>query len=477
MVAQVNAASGRTGFNPEITLDALFRRNAVTRGEDHALIDTGGRRYTYAEALKISDHVTAQIAALNLPTNSAIVLLFPNGAELVLTLLAVLRAGHVPVPVPVAWRKSDLVRACREAEAAALITTAHYSAENLPQLAADVAIEAFELSFPCAFGAPLPDGVTPLSFSPKPVALDEIAAAPSPGIGTMHIETGGVSFVLHRDEEMIAGGLSAMLAADVQSSDKILSAISPATFGGIVTVLVPWLLSGGVLTLLADTEELAVNSASARTHLIASAGAILPLYEVLSAPLASIVAVHFGATQYASDYSAIDAKRVVDVYPIGEFAVVATRRMALVTAAQSIPVGPVHSGMPNTAPILETRFDDTGSLFVCGTMVPQERLGAGGWIETGYSARRLGSNAFLPQLPVGIAAIGALRFSFPDIERRILAAALVSRVSIVNDAVLGQRLVIESDRPEVTVRALIDAGLPRVIANAVRKTNAHKALA
>jgi len=476
MVAQVNAVSGRTGFNPEITLDALFRRNAVTRGDAHALIDTGGKRYTYAEALHISDHVAAQIAALNLPQQSAVVLLFPNGAELVLTLLAVLRAGHVPVPVPVAWRKSDLVRACREAEAAALITTAHYSAENLPQLAADVAIEAFELSFPCAFGVPLPDGVTPLSLSPKGSALDEISAATAPGIGTMHIETGGVSFVLHRDQEIIAGGLSAMLAADVQSSDKIVSAISPASFGGIVTVLVPWLLSGGALTLLADTEEL-VTSAGPRTHLIASAGAVLALYEVLSSPLASVTAVHFGATQYAIDFSTIDARRIVDAYPIGEFAVVATRRMALVTAAQAIPCGAIHSGMPNAAPVLETRFDESGALFLCGTMVPQERLGAGGWIDTGYTARRLGTNAFLPQLPTGIVAIGALRFSFADLERRILAAALVSRVSMMNDAVLGQKLVIESDRPEVTVRALIDAGLPRVIANAVRKTNPHKALA
>lgn len=474
-MAQVNAASGRTGFNPEITLDVLFRRNAATRGGEPALVDTGGRRYSYAEALAVSNHICAQIAALNLPPKSAIVLLFPNGAELVLTLLAVLRAGHVPVPVPVAWRKSDLVRACREAEAAALITTAHYSAENLPQLAADVAIEAFELSFPCAFGAPLPDGVTPLSLSAKS-GCEEIRPAPSSGIGTLHTEVGGVSFVLHRDEEMIAGGLSAMLAADVQASDKIMSAISPASFAGIVTVLVPWLLSGGTLTLLADTEAL-IASPAARTHLIASAGAILPLYELLSAPLASVIAVHFSAAQYASDYSSIDAKRIVDAYPIGEFAVVTARRMALVTAAQSIPAGPMHSGLPNAAPVLETSFDDSGSLFVRGTMVPQERLGAGGWIETGYSVRRLGANAFLPLPPAGIGAIGALRISFPDLERRILAAALVSRVVMINDAILGQRLVIESDRPEITLRALTDAGLPRVIAGAVRKTNAHKALA
>lgn len=475
MVAQVNAASGRTGFNPDITLDALFRRNVATRGEDHALVDTGGRRYTYAEALEISNHIAAQVAALSLPSNSSVVLLFPNGAELVLTLLAVLRAGHVPVPVPVAWRKQDLVRACREAEAAALITTAHYSAENLPQLAADVAIEAFELSFPCAFGAPLPDGITPLLLSAQSM-FSEGSSPPSPGIATLQTETGGVSFVLHRNEEMIAGGLSAMLAADVQSSDRIVSAISPASFGGIVTVLVPWLLSGGMLTLLADSEELAA-SPSSRTHLIASAGAIRPLYEILGSPLASAIAVHFGATQYASDYSSIDAKHIVDAYPIGEFAVVTARRMALLTAAQPIPAGPVSSGMPEAAPVLETRFDDGGSIFVRGTMVPQERIGAGGWIETGYGARTKGSHAFLPQLPAGIAAIGALRVSFPDLERRILAAALVSRVSMVNDAVLGQRIVIESDRPEVTIRALIDAGLPRVIANATRKTNAQKALA
>lgn len=476
-MAQVNATTGRNGFSTEITLDALFRRNAMMRGDFPALIDSGGKRYSFAQARAAADSIAAQIAALGLPPNSSIILLLPNGAELALTLLATLRAGHIPVPVPIAWRKSDLVRACREAEAGALITTAHYSAENLPQLAVDVALEAFELSFPCAFGAPLPDGITPLFLSPDAAGPADLQGIqPASGIGTLQTEAGGVSFVLHRDEEMIAAGLPMILSADIQSGDRIVSAISPASFAGIACAIVPWLLAGGTLALLPDSDDLTAPG-DARIHLIASAGAVLPLYHSLKAPLASIAAVHFSEAHFGTDFTGIAAQRVVDVHAIGELAVVPAKRNPSSLSAEPIPLGALQSGMPNGMPILETRLDEGGALAVRGAMVPCERIGAGGWIESGFSASRASTHSLLPRAPRGMIAIGALRFSFADLERRIMAAALVTSVSVTYDPVLGHRLSIESDRPEVTSRALIDAGLPRVIANAVRKSDAQKARA
>ena len=148
-----------------VTLDALFRRNATLRGDLRALHDLDGTSLSYTETANAVAHVTEQIAALGLPANSTIALLLPNGRELIVATLAVMRSGHLVVPMPVAWRKSDLVRACREAEVAALITTANFAPERLPDLAAEVAIEVFELSFPCAFGAALPDGLLPLTFA------------------------------------------------------------------------------------------------------------------------------------------------------------------------------------------------------------------------------------------------------------------------------------------------------------------------
>ncbi len=110
-----------------VTLDALFRRNATLRGDLRALHDLDGTSLSYTETANAVAHVTEQIAALGLPANSTIALLLPNGRELIVATLAVMRSGHLVVPMPVAWRKSDLVRACREAEVAALITTANFA--------------------------------------------------------------------------------------------------------------------------------------------------------------------------------------------------------------------------------------------------------------------------------------------------------------------------------------------------------------
>jgi hypothetical protein len=471
----VNPSKTGNGFGPGITLDALFTRNAATRGEAYALIDSGGKRYSYDDALRAANAVAAQLSVLRLPLNSSVALLLPNGAELVLSILGIIRAGHIPVPMPVAWRKHDVVQGCREAEASVLLTTANYSAENLPQLAAEAAMEAFELSFPCAFGLNLPDGITPFSLTAEAGAAPDFPAAASAGIATLHTEIGGLTYVLHRDEEMLAAGLSAMLAADVQNADKIVSAVSPASYGGIVSALVPWLLSGGILDLVADSSEI-VPAGSARTHLVATAGASAPLAKLLSVPLASITAIHSGLPVLTTQTAVTHAERMVDTYAIGEFAVVSLRRTDP-AEQQPVPLAPIVCAMPDAGVLLETKFDAHHQLLIRGSVVPMAKANADGWVETGYSARKKTTDGFFPENPKGIISIGALRFSFPDLERRILGAALVAQVSIVDDPILGRRLVIESDRPEVTSQALMDAGLPRVIANATRKGLAQKARA
>lgn len=467
-------------FVPDVTLDALFRRNAITRAQSLALVDPAGATYTYAEAANVIDDLAAQVTALNLPSRSSVALLLPNGGELALTLLAVLRAGHVPVPMPVAWRKSDLVRACREAEAAALITTAHFSAENLPQLAAEVAIEVFELSFPCAFGAPLPDGIVPLSLNAAAGAAPAVlpSGASSAGIGTLQAENSGVAFVLHRDEELLAAGLGAMLAADIQSGDRIVSALSLSSFAGLASAFVPWLLSGGTLVPLADARNADTpgTDAAERSHLVAPAGSLAPVCQLLEARFASATAVHFAGAVLDIDYSGLAADRVVDVFALHELCAIPLRRVSR-SSLQPIPLGAIHAGAPGamTPVILETRVGETGNIFIRGAMVPRERIEAQDWLDTGYAALPCGPHACRARAPAGTVAIGALRFCFPELERRILAAALVSRVEIAEDRVLGNRLVIVSERPEETAHALMDAGLPRVIANAVRKGEAARA--
>lgn len=465
---------------PNVTLDALFRRNATLRGELVALRDADGVSLTYQETANAVAYLAEQIAAFGLQPGSAVALLLPNGRELVTALLAVLRSGHVPVPMPVAWRKSDLVRACREAEAAALITTAQYGNEPLPDLAAEVAIEVFELSFPCAFGSPLPDGVMPLSFqtmSEPLLATAALSNASGPGIATLQPVSGGVSFVLHSDDELLAAGLGAMLAGDVRGGDAIVSAVSLTSFAGLAAVLVPWLLSSGSLTLLPDMPAAGMTGFDKNTHLVGTAGSLAAIAGSLSTAIASVFAIRFAGTNDLTTFPALNAKFVVDVIALGEMAVIALPRAERSIPA-ALPLGPIHAGNAGAgAPVIVETAVENGRLRLRGVMVPKDALRDQQWLDVPFAVQMRDGSSFHVTPAKELVVIGALRFDLPDIERRVRAAALVSEVRVMTDPLLGAKLVITSERPAETSKALLDAGLPRVIAASVRKAEAVHAKA
>jgi hypothetical protein len=465
---------------PNVALDALFRRNAVARGDLCALRDLDGTSLTYTQTANAVANAAEQIATLGLPPRSMIALLLPNGRELAVALLAVMRCGHIPVPMPVAWRKSDLVRACREAEASALIATANFSAEQLPELAAEVAIEVFELSFPCAFGSPLPDGLLPLTFNTlrEPLLANApLSQASGAGIGTLQPSSGGVSFVLHSDEELLAAGLGAMLAGDIRGGDKIVSAISFTTFAGLAAALVPWLLCSGTLTLLPDLPANGALDFDKNTHLIASAGGLATFAASAPSAIASAFAVHFASVQPLTAFPALNTNTLVDVITLGEVCAVALPRRERGIAA-SLPLGPIHAGNTGAGSpvILETHLHN-GRLQVRGAMVPQDAIRDQEWLDTGYGAEARDADFLHVSAPHDLIAIGALRFNFSDLERRIRSAALVSDVRVVQDQILGAKLVVTAERPAETSQALSDAGLPRIIANAVQNADAVRAKA
>ena len=468
-----------SGFSPDIALDALFRRNVATRPDACALRDLDGVAMSYAELSNAVASVVEQIASFNLPKASTVALLLPNGRELAIALLAVMRSGHVAAPMPVAWRKSDLVRACREAEAAALITTANFAAEDLPALAAEVAIEVFELSFPCAFGSNLPDGLVPLvidTTQARPLANTAIAQTDAPGIGTMRAVTGGTSFVLHGDEELLAAGLGAMLAGGMQSGDRIVSATSLTPFAGLASAFVPWVLCSGTLSLLPELPRKGVADFDKQTHLIATAGLLSELCAASGSAVASVFAVHFSGTEALTAFPALNASKVVDVIALNEVCAVALPRRERGIAA-ALPLGAIHAGDTGAASpvILETRIENT-RLEIRGAIVPRDVMGDQEWLDTGFSATA-GTGGLYVMPPEELLCIGALSFNCPDLERRIRSAALVSEAYAVEDPLLGAKLVITSDQPEVTTKALLDAGLPRIVALSARKTEAVRATA
>lgn len=464
-----------TEIAANVTLDALFRRNATLRGDLPAIRDMDGTLLSYAQTSSAVANVAEEISALGLPQRSTVALLLPNGRELIVALLAALRCGLTPVPMPVAWRKSDLVRACRESEAAALITTAHFAPERLPELAAEVAIEVFELSFPCAFGGPLPDGLMPLTFNTAAeplLATASLTAQPASGIATLQPSSKGVSFVLHSDDELLAAGLGAMLAGDIRGGDAIVSAVSFASFAGLATALVPWLLNSGTLSLLPELPRGNEIVLDKNTHLVAHDGLLPSLLSTTDAAVASVFALHLAGTSGVTAYPALNARTVVDVFAFGELAAIALPRVERSAIAQ-LPIGIIHAGNGGSAApsIVETAVDQSG-LQIRGAMVPKDVLRDQEWLSTGYELK----DRYISP-PDDLTSVGGLRFDFPDLERRVRAAALISDIYKVSDPVLGSKVLIESERPEETAAALLAAGLPRVIAASVRKAETAQAKA
>ena len=102
------------------TLDDLLRRAAQRRPDAIALIDppnresfTDGqpRQLTYAQADRMVSAIAGRLRRMGLHTDAVVGIQIANTVESVLTLLGVLRAGLIAMPLPLLWRRAEAVAA------------------------------------------------------------------------------------------------------------------------------------------------------------------------------------------------------------------------------------------------------------------------------------------------------------------------------------------------------------------------------
>jgi acyl-CoA synthetase (AMP-forming)/AMP-acid ligase II len=103
-----------------VSLDALFRANAAARPDAIALADSPNRekftdgaplRLTYTEVNERIDRLSRRLISFAMPAGSLVAVQLPNLVEAIVSLLAISRSGLVAAPVPMLWRRSDLVAA------------------------------------------------------------------------------------------------------------------------------------------------------------------------------------------------------------------------------------------------------------------------------------------------------------------------------------------------------------------------------
>ncbi|MEX0590050.1 MAG: class I adenylate-forming enzyme family protein, partial [Xanthobacteraceae bacterium] len=316
-----------------VSLDALFRSNALNRPSAIAVVDpadraryTDGapRRLTYAEADAEVDRLAHRLQSFALPPGSVVAIQLPNLVEAVISLLAILRAGLTAVPVPMAWRRSDLVAALGKIEPKALLTLARFGDERPAEVMCEAAVELFHLSFPCVFGTQVPDGMialdgddggteTQAALRPTSISADAVA------IATFDAAAGGFFACGRGHSQWLAVGLATLLEVKIESGDTIATTIPPNSLAGIGTALVPWLLSGGMLE-LRDGFSLGASApgdTKRRTHLIAPAAALGEVSRRGGARLVSCAAVHRGQHARVYDFSSLPCERIVDFFTFG----------------------------------------------------------------------------------------------------------------------------------------------------------------
>ena len=491
------------GLDPGVALDTVFRRNVLTRPGALALCDPADRAafteglprlLNYAEADVAVNRLAAQLKELGMPEGATVAVQLPNTVESVLSLLALLRAGLVAAPVPLLWRRADLVAALREIGARAIITVARLGDERPAEIACEAAAELFSLGFPCVFGRAVPDGAISLDLdAAMPPHADlgaRNSAADVAAMATFDAARGGAFAVGRTHAQWIAAGLAVMLEARIAPGETIVSTLPPASLAGIASAFVPWLLAGGTLALVHGYSPQAVaQAAGGGAHLVAPAPALPTLAEAAGGAFTSLIAVHRVPQSLGVDLTEIPCETIVDVQIFGEIGLVALKRIAKIMLAP-VPIGEIAA--PSDAPagpvVIETKRLADGTLAVRGAMVPDNNFpdaaradtsriefDLDGFVRTNMRCHAVGASGLaLDASPDGIVAVGGLRYGIDELSMRIAKAAPGAALAVERDPLLGARLAIESNDPTAARKMLDEAGQSRLISEGVKQRAAER---
>ena len=460
------------------TLDDVFRRAGVRRPDALALADppnredfTDGapRKLSFAQADRAISALAARLRGLGLQTDAVVAMQLPNTVESVIAFLGVLRAGMIAVPVPLLWRRQDLVAALGNVGAKAIITSSRIGSVAQADIAMQVAADLFPVRHLCAFGRDLPDGMVPLDevFDSRNAEVSATSIRPAPAAAhvaavTFSLDTGHLVPVARNHAELMIGGLATFLESRIAADAPLLSTIPIGSFAGIVLTILPWLLSGGALHLHHGFDP---DAFAAQRNLLQDGAVVLP--EALLAPLAAaallrgenrtIIALWRAPERLALARPWESAMPVIDVTGFGDVGLIAARRGPDGLPAP-LPHGVIRAPRQTAGAIMviETARSVAGTLALRGPMVPTHafppgaELGQGvhassdntSYVDTGFACRldRAAQTLTVTAPPSGTIGIGGYRFLQSEVDALIAQTDPDATVVALPDADLGQRL-------------------------------------
>jgi hypothetical protein len=495
---------------PRTTLDDLFRRAAARRPEALALADPPNResftdhaprRLTYADADRIISAIAARLRSLGLQTDTVVGLQLPNTVESVLTLLGVLRAGMIAAPMPLLWRRADAAPALRRIGAKAIVTASRADSCDLAAVAMQIAAEIFSVRHIASFGEQIADGVLPFddlltdTLAKPPVVERDGDAAAHVAIVTLDVTPKGIMAVARNHAELIAGGCAASLEAGLRQDAHLLGAVALGSFAGLAAIVVPWLLTGGTLSLHHgfDAGAFAAQCRDAQPDAVVVPGAVAAQLNdagfLSHSNLDNVLALWRAPERFATGAPwRHDRATLTDLVAFGEIALVASRRDDS-GEPNPLPGGAIVAprGSDNGTPIAEIKCTAAGALAVKGSMVPghafprgAEHLGkahlratADGFVDTGYAGRIDAATGavVITAPPPGLVSVGGYRFVLGELEQFVWRANGAAFITALPDALAGHRLAGISGAFGDVRAALDELGVNPLLANAFQNND------
>lgn len=242
------------------TVPELFRKRAATTAPHIALVH-GSRTMTYGELDKRSDLLARVLAERGIGAEDLVALALPRSPELIVAMLAVLKAGAAFVPVDVSYPTERFVHIVDDSSPACVMTTKEETR--------------------------LPDGVPRILLDGTDIPSDPASAAahlpaPGPDDAAYVIYTSGSTgapkgvVVPHRSLRNLVEGSVRRYGLDTRS--RVLQLVSPS-FDVAMADIWPTLLAGGRLVLAPEGRTLTGEELAAllRTQQITQA-AIPPVF-------------------------------------------------------------------------------------------------------------------------------------------------------------------------------------------------------
>ncbi|MCZ0733565.1 AMP-binding protein [Phreatobacter sp. AB_2022a] len=459
-----------------MTLDGLLRRAAENRPQALALVDApnrphivGGepRRFDWAGLDAAVDALAGRLRAHSFPIDSVIATQFPLGADGIVALLAVIRAGLVAAPLPLGWGRREIVRHLQRLGARAILTAGRAGPVDCADIMRFAAAEAFSVRFVLSIGAPVLDGVVALDDALLAGVASDRIETPRTGNAADHVAlvtadatADGHLAVARSHNQLIAGGLAAYMAGVPDEASVFAATLSIDAFAGIALQIVPWLMSAGALIAhppfapRAFADSLA---ASGTTHAILPAAAAACLFTPAAAApaLRHLTLLTRRPGEIAPALAIRPDGVAADVFfGLGETGIA---RALTAGAAAGIAAGPdtFATGAGQAPVLIETRRGPAGTLQLRGAMVPASAFPPGaergqaalsaaddGFVETGMAVAADETARLLVPAgdPAGVVSIGGRRFAEAELRAAYAEAGGEIAPVLRADPVLGQRL-------------------------------------